>query len=83
MKKVIVDYTKSYDKGLVGWLHRIPSDKQYVDIVMIDAGKRCGKESKIVPAQRGRGFLITDELTHYSLNSKINSQIQIIQLWSN
>ena len=61
MKKVIVDYTKSYDRGLVGWLHRIPSDKQYVDIVMIDAGKRCGKESKIVPAQRGRGFLITDE----------------------
>lgn len=61
MKKVIVDYTKSYDRGLVGWLNRIPSDKQYVDIVMIDAGKRCGKESKIVPAQRGRGFLITDE----------------------
>lgn len=61
MKKVIVDYTKSYDRGLVGCMYRIPSDKQYVDIVMIDAGKRCGKESKIVPAQRGRGFLITDE----------------------
>ena len=61
MKKVIVEYTKSYDRGVIGWLHRIPSDKQYDDIVMIDAGKRCGKESRIVPGHRGKGFLITDE----------------------
>ena len=64
MKKVVIDFRKlppkGTDRGLIGWLHNIPSEKQYEDTRMVDLGKKYGMESKIEPVHYGRGFYITD-----------------------
>lgn len=56
---VKVIYDNRTDKGVIAWLHRLPKDRQYVDIRIKDMSKYGGPKN--VPVNHGRGFVITDE----------------------
>ena len=56
---VKVKYDDSADKGVVGWQHRLPKDRQYVDMRIKDMSKYGGP--KELPVNCGRGFIIADE----------------------
>lgn len=56
---VKVKYDNNTDKGVIAWLHRLPEDRQYVDMRTKDMSKYGGP--KELPVNCGRGFIIADE----------------------
>ena len=76
---VKVKYDDSADKGVVGWLHRLPKDRQYVDMRIKDMSKYGGP--KELPVNCGRGFIIADESDPLFIEFKKkfpNTNIEII-----
>ncbi len=56
---VKVKYVDIADRGVLGWLHQLPEDRQYVDMRPKDMTKDGGPRNTLV--NYGRGFIITDE----------------------
>ena len=76
---VKVKYDDSADKGVVGWQHRLPKDRQYVDMRIKDMSKYGGP--KELPVNCGRGFIIADESDPLFIEFKKkfpNTNIEII-----
>lgn len=76
---VKVKYDNNTDKGVIGWLHRLPENRRYVDIRIKDMSKYGGPKN--VPVNYGRGFVIANESDPLFMEFKKkfpNTNIEII-----
>lgn len=77
--KVRVKLDDNTDPGVVGWLHRLPKEKFFKEILMEDMSK-YGYPIKI-PVNFGRGFIIEDKSDPLFIEFKKrfpNTNIEII-----